>query len=196
MAKRIYKHITYKTMALHEHAERELRLAGFYSADSDYGGMLPDAVLELIDVFTKQGHSGGSAASVIGLLKTLASYKILAPITDSAEEWVETGNRVYQHKRLSAVFKHGENSKPYYLDAIVWKGEEPHDTFTGTIEGIRSRQYIRLPFMPKTFFVDVVKHYDIENYPADQVVEGAGKYVYTIKDRKQLDEVFSYYDKT
>lgn len=187
-------------MTLIEHAEAELRAAGFYDKDSDYNGMLAESVMQLIRVFAAQGHSGYSAARTAQLFATLASYKPLKPITGEADEWVHghAGKDTYQNKRLSSVFKEGENGQPYYLDAIVWQGEEPHDTFTGMVENITSRQYIRLPFVPKTFYVHVVKEmYDPAKHDekVDRVVEGNGKYVYRIKDRSELDEVFSYYDR-
>ena len=39
-------------MSLIKHAERELRLAGFFDKDSDYEGALGKAVMELIEVFS------------------------------------------------------------------------------------------------------------------------------------------------
>lgn len=188
---------------LTQHAKRELEIAGYYKGDSDYGGMLPEAVLELMEVFSKQGHSGMSASIVINLFSTLARFKNIALLIGNKEEWNDIGETLnkekasnhYQNNRVSGVFKDGEGAQAYYIEAIVWQGEELHDTFIGSVEGVKSRQYIKnFPFIPKTFYVDVVKHYDIENYPEHQVVEGAGKYVYTIKDRKQLDEVFNYYN--
>lgn len=182
---------------LKNHAERELKLAGFYDEDSDYGGMLPEAVLELIEVFSNQGHSGFSANIVRNLFNKLAAFEPILPITGKEEEWAQphTGDETYQNKRLSSLFKEGKDGKPYYLNAIVFKGEEPHDTFTGKVEDIKSAQYVQLPFTPKTFYIDVVKKYNIEDYPDHAVVEGDTKYVYLIKDRKQLEEVFKYYNK-
>lgn len=50
------------------------------------------------------------------------------------------------------MFIRRKDGKPYYLDAIVWQYEDG-GAFTGTVEGITSRQFIRLPFLPKTFYV-------------------------------------------
>ena len=62
-------------MGLREHAEVELKAAGLYDKDADYGGMIPEAVLELVEVFAKQGHSSGSAGIVTSILhKVLQSY--------------------------------------------------------------------------------------------------------------------------
>lgn len=95
-------------MSLVEHAESELKLAGFFDKDADYGGMLGNAVLELIDLFAKQGHSGFSAGLAIHLFNELAQYKPLTPLTTNPDEWFDisdmNGSPMWQSKRNSAVF--------------------------------------------------------------------------------------------
>ena len=189
-------------MSLKKHAERELKLAGFFDKDSDYGGELGKAVMELINVFSKQGHSGFSASSVIRLFSKVANYKPLIELTGKDDEWgdnLSPDSESKQNNRLGSVFK-DDDGKAYYLDAIVWQGQESFDTFTGTVNGISSRQYIKsFPFYPKTFYIDVVREkfdsakHDEKEY---EIVEcGPGKMAYKIKDTKQLDEVFEYYNK-
>jgi len=73
---------------LYQHALSELRYAGFYDKDADYGGMIPQAVLEIMEVFCKQGHSGGSASIVIAILEKILRWENLTPISDSKEEWM------------------------------------------------------------------------------------------------------------
>ena len=43
-------------MSTTSHAKFELELAGFFDEDSDYGGAIGEAVMELMEVFAKQGH--------------------------------------------------------------------------------------------------------------------------------------------
>jgi hypothetical protein len=157
------------------HAKRELELAGLFGKNDFYDGYTGKAVLELVEVFAKQGHSGMSAPLTIKLFKELADFKPINPITGNDDEWEEVGDNTYQNNRLSSVFKKGKEGRPYFLDAIVWR-EENGFAFCGTVDGITSRQYIRLPFLPKTFFINV----DSER---------------NIIDRSQLDEVFEYYDR-
>lgn len=57
------------------HANEQLKKAGLYDKDSDYDGMLGEAVLELITVFANQGHSGMSAEMTIQLFERLARFK-------------------------------------------------------------------------------------------------------------------------
>ena len=164
---------------------KELILAGLFDKDSDYEGMLGEAVQELLDVFHKQGHSGFSAQRTAYLFYTLIKDGILTPLTGNDDEWSDISfadpndKMTYQNNRKSDVFKYGKEGRAYYLDAIIWKGEEPGDTFTGRVEGMQSRQYIKFPFYPKSFYIDVVR-------------DEQGNY--TIKDREQLIPVFEYYE--
>ena len=52
-------------MNLVEHAKEELQRAGLFEQGSDYDGMLAQAVLELIEKFAQQGHSGYSAYATL-----------------------------------------------------------------------------------------------------------------------------------
>ena len=70
-----------------EKAKLELQLAGWFDEDSDYEGEVGHAVMELMEVFTKQGHSGYSAPLVAGLFKKLVDYEPLTGITGKDEEW-------------------------------------------------------------------------------------------------------------
>ena len=196
---------------LQNHAERELKLAGYYDKDSDYGGMIPEAVLELMGVFSKQGHSGMSASLVRNIFNRLADFKNLTLLTGKDDEWNDIGetlnksekNEMYQNNRVGSVFKDGKDEQAYYSVAIVFQGEESHDSFTGSVGEIRSRQYVKsFPFTPKTFRIDVLKEYydgkpeETKEYYEEDKTDGTKKYYkYIIKDEKQLEEVYEYYDK-
>lgn len=149
---------------------------------------IQENVLELLEVFSKQGHSGFSAAYVINLFSKLAKHEPLTPIMCTDDEWSdigeEMGTDIYQNNRCSAVFKNGKNGKPYYLDAIVWRNQKGV-TFTGTVlnskkEKIYSYQTIRIPFNSKTFYIDVIEP------PDDSPIY--------IKDDIQLKKVWKYYE--
>ena len=109
-------------MNLIEHAKKELEIAGLFDKDSDYNGMLGTAVMELIENFSKQGHSGHSASIVVDIFNKLAKYKPLSPLTGEESEWVNVegpdGN-MHQNNRNSAVFKDSKDGKPYFIDAYV-----------------------------------------------------------------------------
>ena len=113
---------------------------------------------------------------------------------------------MYQNARCGGLFKY-QNGKCSYNSAIVWKGEEEYDTFTGRVyiddtdfELIGSSQYVRFPFKPKTFYVDVVRvpisKEEAERRELHYIEDGFNECYYSIlKDPTQLDYVFKYYDK-
>jgi hypothetical protein len=190
-------------MGLIEHTKTELEIAKLFTKDGDfYEGATGKAVMELIEVFSKQGHSGMSAPIVADIFHKLVRYEPLQPITGADEEWVEVSNysdtkeEWYQNKRCSGLFKDGKDGKPYYIDAII-KRDQKGICWSGMawlnendwINGDRSkmvgkRGYVKsFPFTPKTFYIDVK---DVEVAKDD--------WESFIIDPSQLDEVWEYYD--
>ena len=148
-------------------------------------------IKKIIKVFGNQGHSGCSAPMEAGVLantiKNVLAFKPLSPITGNDGEWTNVHDAIYQNKRLSAVFKDGANGKPYYLDAVVWKNQTG-SCYTGQAlksDGtkILSRQYIKFPFVPKTFYVDVIEK---------EIAKGDWEFY--IKDERQLEEALRYFE--
>ena len=172
-------------------------------------------ILALCERFGLSGQSGGSApmtASAISqAVKKLLLQEPICDVTGLDEEWVDVsqmsdGEILWQNKRCGGLFKY-PNSKCSYIDAIVWEGEEEYDTFTGRVyiddknfELIGSSQYVKFPFKPKTFYIDVVR-VPITKEEAESkkmhYIEGNFKECYytILKDPTQLDKVFKYYDK-
>lgn len=127
-------------MSLIDFAKKELEQSGLFNKDKDfYGGMTGPAVLELIEVFAKQGHSGMSASIVRDLFNKLADYKPINPVTDLESDWMEVGPNMFQHKHVSAIFKDGKKDKPYYLDGQIFKDKR------GSYTNRDSRSPLNLP---------------------------------------------------
>jgi hypothetical protein len=187
------------------HAKKELDILLKTTPDAIIKDFVPE-ILEICEAFGNSGQSGASApytASALSqAIKKLCLYQPICPITGIDEEWnncSDMGNKgnMYQNNRCSNIFKKGKDGRAYFLDAIVWQGEDDYDTFTGTINGITSRQYIKsFPFEPKTFYINVVRDFNIDGLPEKDIIEtGLGKYTYKIKDENEIKEVFNYYDK-
>lgn len=102
------------------HAKEELKLAGLLDKDSDYDGMLGEAVLELVEVFSKQGHSGFSAMQTLEIFNTVASYKPLTAIGASKDEWINVeenmGEPMWQNKRRITTFSRDGGKTWYDID--------------------------------------------------------------------------------
>lgn len=99
-----------------KHAEYELRLAGLFDKDSDYGGDLGRAVMQLIEVFSAQEHSGFSAARTLQLFNRVAKFKTLLPIGKTKDEWMEVGEGLWQNKRQYSVFSKDGGKTWYDID--------------------------------------------------------------------------------
>ena len=101
---------------LERHAEIEMRRAGLYDSDSDYSGMIPDAVMKLIRALASDGHSGGSHALVMKIFNRVANFHTLTPLTDSPDEWIEVGTSMWQNKRDSSFFSEDAGKTCYSVD--------------------------------------------------------------------------------
>lgn len=186
-----------------------------------------DEILALCEKFSVSGQSGGSApyvaSAISSAVKNLCTYQTISPLTGVDDEWVDqakkNGNEtLFQNKRNSAVFK--DDTGAWHLDAIIWCADTPGesgnnwDNFCGTVQGIKSSQYIKsFPFYPKTFRINVTRellpadweeepyfqekdYYIAEEFATTGIknwIKG-DKYRYVIKDMKQLDEVWEYYN--
>jgi len=178
------------------YAEREFRAAGWLDENGKFNDEMQEAackhVLALLEVFAEEGHSGSSALYVIDIFTKLVGFKPLTPITCSEDEWAEVGENMYQNTRLAGLFKDGEEGRPYYLNAVVFR-EKDGSCFTGFFRGASSCQYVRLPFTPKTFYINV-DSWEV-NKDDDNIEEpGSGWWEHSITDLTQLEEVFMYYD--
>jgi hypothetical protein len=109
-------------MSLVEHAKRELAAIGADPSDFPSG-----EVLELVETFSKQGHTGSSAAWTNAVLGRLLDYKPLGPLTNDPSEWQHIPEEmagqpdVWQSRRRPDAFSNDGGKTYYCLD------EEPYD---------------------------------------------------------------------
>ncbi len=108
-------------MAMMEWAEQELKLVGYDINDPEDGPdrWLAEGTLELLKVFSEQGHSGMSAPYAVALFEKLALWKPIAPLTGEDDEWNEVGESTWQNRRNSVVFK-GEDGQAYWIEGRVF----------------------------------------------------------------------------
>jgi len=106
-----------------KHAEEEMRRAGLFDADSDYNGMVAGAVMKLVEVHAKEGHSGMSHALTLDVFNRVVNFKTLTPITNDPEEWVNVseyggpGDKpVWQNRRDSVWFSNDGGKTGYSID--------------------------------------------------------------------------------
>lgn len=134
-----------------KHAEHELELIRGpreEGAMQDYADAVEQAILDIIKLFSEQGHSGMSAGIVTGTVERLMRFEPLSPLTGEDNEWCEVGPGVFQNKRCSHVFR--ENGEAYDIDGIVFR-EPGGACFTNR----DSRVPVTFPYVPKTEYRDV-----------------------------------------
>lgn len=116
---------------LTEHAQFELIKAGLFDQDADYNGAHANAVMELVETFSNQHHSGASAALTLGIFSKLAQFQPLSPITSDPDEWTDVaefnGSPLWQNKRRGTSFSRDGGQTWYDIEdeslnnGDVWK---------------------------------------------------------------------------
>jgi hypothetical protein len=117
-----------------EHARYEMERAGLFDPDADYGGAHANAVMELVETFAKQGHSGMSAAITLRLFCDLAQFKPIGDITSDPDEWNDVSDisdtPLWQNKRRGTSFSRDGGKTWYDIDDAslnngdTWLSEE------------------------------------------------------------------------
>ena len=187
-------------MGLLEKAKAELAMAGLLSEAGDfYGGSTGRAVLELLEVFVEQGHSGGSAPGVISIFSKLANHETLGPLTGGDEEWGPAedwsgDDPTQQNLRDSRLFRHSDGRVTCNgaivkrcPDGTQWSGPLylTKEDAIADVNRLSSGQEIKgFPFTPKTFYIDVIEE---EVKPDDWIM--------WCKDPSQLEQVWEHYKK-
>ena len=101
-------------------------------------------ILNIIELFSNQGHSGFSASYALNILTRLLKFNPIAPLTGEDDEWVKldyNDDTMYQNKRCSGVFKNS-NNQAYYIDGKVFSNDNGHTWYTNK----DSRIFIEFPF--------------------------------------------------
>lgn len=135
-----------------KHAEIELKALGMLDSGDEMNELMCKNILELLDTFAKQGHSGFSANYCLSLFEKLAKFEPIAPLTGDDSEWNEIAEQdgtLYQNKRCSHVFK--DDNGAYDIDGKVFR-----DSTGSCYTSKDSRVYITFPYTPKTEYVDVL----------------------------------------
>jgi hypothetical protein len=132
-------------------AKQEFQALGYDLNDKEEGPnkWIMENVFELLNVFSKQGHSGSSAPYCVSCFEKLALWEPLSPLNGNDDEWSEVSKDVWQNLRCSHVFK-GADGRAYDINGKVFR--EPNgNCFTSG----DSRVYVTFPYTPKTEYVDM-----------------------------------------
>lgn len=127
-------------MNLVEYTKAELERAYGQRIESDdpsdrWDNRMRDHVTEIVEMFSKQGHSGFSAATALEILKRVLNYKPLMPLTGEDDEWEEREPGLYQNNRCFTVFKSIKAGKVEYWDIDI-------------VDEANKEQLISFPYWP------------------------------------------------
>lgn len=134
-----------------DHAEVELELIGMgKDAPDKMNRLMHDNIIEMIEKFSEQGHSGFSASYAAGLLQKLMDFEPISDLTGADSEWNEVGTNQWQNRRCSHVFKDKDHA--YDIDGKIFYTKDDHsDTYTSS----DSHVTITFPYRPKREYVKV-----------------------------------------
>lgn len=148
-----------------KHAKQELALLGYAPVEqgdeNDMNTLIQKHILDLLELFASQGHSGMSASYVLGVFFKLAQFEPLKPLTGEDSEWEKVDFQTWQNIRCSRVFKLLDGS---CFDVAGKVFEEPDGARYTSKE---SRIDITFPYMPHTEVIKVSGEREFENVSTD-----------------------------
>jgi hypothetical protein len=146
-----YKVRRYNMSNLIRHAKREFLALGYKpieECEDDPDKWIQENVLELLEVFGKQGHSGFSAPYCISMFSKLAKFEPMCPLQGTDDEWQEVEGNMWQNIRCSSVFKN--TKKAWDIDGKVFV-EKDGRAYTSKDSSVD----ITFPYTPRTEYVNV-----------------------------------------
>ena len=129
-------------MSIRQYAKSEL--AGINHDESGLQSMIDECVLELVDVFSKQGHSNHSAHYVISVLERVLNFLPITPLTGEDDEWEKENDGIYRNKRCMRVIR--ENGIAYDTMGKVFSDDGGKTWWSN----INSLTPVEFPYFPPT----------------------------------------------
>lgn len=144
-----------------KYCKSELAIASFPPLDGDIEDgpdkWIQENLLELAEVFSKQGHSGSSAPFILSMIDKLFRFMPLTPLTGAPSEWEHVGDDLFQNIRCSSVFKEGVTGTPYTVNGYVFF----NDAGMYYTSGCCSKK-IKFPYTPEK--PEYVKEHSLKYY--------------------------------
>ena len=113
-------------MSLIEYAKSELENA-FPNEKDSMQLLVMKNIMELIETFSNQGHSGFSGSYVLNVFDRLVRFKPIRSLTGEDNEWGEPSgeDNTQQNKRYPAVFrKNFDNNTAYNIEGRIFIDED------------------------------------------------------------------------
>jgi len=139
---------------LHDFAVRELAIIrGTNPEPDEMQDAIESDILQIVDIFAEQGHSGMSAPYVLKILEKVLAFEPVTPLTGEDSEWNDMSdhgdskNTIYQNNRCFRVFKEvAPDGTEYVYDSgrYIFRDEEGF-----TYISRESRGTVIFPYTPK-----------------------------------------------
>lgn len=130
-------------MSMVEYAKRELDRIG--KDEEGMQDLINKNILEIVEKFSEQGHTGFTAGYALSVLERLLRFKPITPLTGEPDEWNELHHGVRQNKRCPSVFQQEDGSYED-IDAIVVSDNGGITWFSSG----RFRKKVTFPYSPPT----------------------------------------------
>ena len=145
-----------------KHAIYELSLLAEDEDDCDMQDFMNKGIIDVVRIFSKQGHSGFSAGYAVGVIEKLLRFEPLGPLTGENHEWNDISEyccdeTMYQNRRCSHIFKRADGTA-YDINAKVFV-EPDGSTWTNG----HSHVDIEFPYVPKVEYIKVDSIDDLDN---------------------------------
>lgn len=105
-------------------AKQQIRAQGGNSDEimETYFDMVAASAIQLVQIFSSQGHSGMSASITLQLFNQLANFRNTSPLTDDPAEWIQHAPDNWQSKRNTSCFS-SDQGKTYLDNSEVERNE-------------------------------------------------------------------------
>lgn len=143
-----------------DYAKEELNRIGMIDSGEPYNDVVAKAILDLIELFDSQGHSGFSATYTVNTFKRLAMYKPLTPLTGEDSEWNEIEPGCYQNKRYSAVFKE-KDGKAYNIQGKIFTDDGGESWYSNKDSHIEINFPYNVPNEPEKVYLNKVESEEV-----------------------------------
>jgi hypothetical protein len=131
-----------------DHAKFELRK--MLASEEEMDKMMAEGVIQVVETFAGQSHSGYSAAYAASLLDKLLRFEPIGPLTGEDDEWVEVLDGLFQNRRCSHVFK--AKGQAYDIEGRIFRYSDG-----GCFTRGDSRVNVEFPYTPKHEYIDVTE---------------------------------------
>lgn len=113
-----------------KHAKQEFEYAGWNKIDDETGqemqNLIMENLLEILEVISKQGHSGFSIGYLKDCLNKLIDFKPLTPLQGTDDEWnnkISQGH-IYQNNRCPSIFKDSKTGEASDIYGYIFRDSE------------------------------------------------------------------------